>query len=90
MRNKALKGITEREGRVSPLKNWDFKKGQGSKSIAPKQEKRKYKGMDVGKDTWGAKNIKKVIPDNTVAGITGAILPVGKLKHLKFLKNLVT
>ena len=90
MRNKALKGMTECKSRMSPLKNWDFKKGQDSKSIAPKQEKRNYKGMDRGKDTWAAKKVKDFIPENTVSGIAGSILPTGKVKHLKFLKNLVT
>ena len=91
MRNKALKGITECKGRVSPLKNWDFKKGQNSKNIAPKSEKRNYKGMNRGKDTWAAKKIKNFIPENTPKGIVTAVAPVGKVVKMgKFLKNLVT
>tara|TARA_R100000329_G_scaffold40904_1_gene38299 strand:- start:1177 stop:1452 length:276 start_codon:yes stop_codon:yes gene_type:complete len=91
MRNKALKGITEREGRVSPLKNWDFKKGQGSKNIAGSGKKRDYKGSDIGKDSWAANKIKNFIPENSPKGIVTAVAPVGKVVKIgKFLKNLVT
>ena len=75
MRNTPLKGLLKK----SPIRN-------GETSIAPSSKRKtSYAGSDseyTKKDTFASRNISKVIPKNTVAGITSAVAGGGLVRNL--------